>query len=359
MDRTFRPDTNIFLELIERLRAGKPAALATILEAEGSTPQVPGASALFTVDGLVCGTVGGGSVEGRAGRFARAALAKKRSMVYAFDLARVVSEDADGICGGRLKILIDADPGRNARAFEDLLRAARARRAGVLATVFDAQTLKDAAPIRRIWIPRTRRPAGLRQAGLAGWESEIAEVFRRGLPALLRRRSRFYFFEPHLPLPRLIIAGAGHVGRAVARLGKFLNFEVIVLDDRAEFAHAGRFPEADRIIVGPIDAALRTFRVDADTYIVIVTRGHSQDERTLRTCVKRRAGYIGMIGSARKVGLLRTRFLRRGWATAAEWNRVHAPIGLPIGSKTVEEIAVSIAAELVLVRRKTKLGVPE
>jgi len=84
---------------------------------------------------------------------------------------------------------------------------------------------------------------------------------------------------------------------------------------------------------------------------VIVTRGHRGDEGALRACIRRKAAYIGMIGSARKVGLLRERFLQKGWCSPAEWARVRSPIGLPIGSRTVEEIAVSIAAELVAVRR--------
>jgi xanthine dehydrogenase accessory factor len=87
-----------------------------------------------------------------------------------------------------------------------------------------------------------------------------------------------------------------------------------------------------------------------DNYFVIVTRGHRHDAEALRACIKRRAAYIGMIGSRHKVGLLKQEFLKKGWATAEEWDRVHTPVGLPIHSRTVAEIAVSIAAELVKVR---------
>jgi len=352
MERAFLPDRSPYFELIELACGQKPVALATIIEAEGSTPQVPGASALFAADGLLCGTVGGGSAEARVERLAGTALARKRSLIRALDLAHEPSEEADGICGGRLRILIDADPGRNVQAFKDLRRAAKARRAGLLATLIGPGKAGSVLEIRRAWLPRSCRPSDLRRAGLAGLESEIRDVFRSGRPAFFARKARRYFLEPHLPPPRLLIAGAGHVGRALSKLGKFLNFEVIILDDRADFANPRRFPEADRILVARIDEGLRTFPVSHDTYIVIVTRGHSQDESALRACLKRRAGYIGMIGSGRKVGLVRDRFLEKGWCTAAEWARVHTPIGLPIGSKTVEEIAVSIAAELVLVRRK-------
>ena len=352
MDRTFLPDKSPYFELLELIKAGRTAALTTIIETEGSTPQAPGATALFAADGLVCGTVGGGSVEARVERLALDALRKKRSLVCSFDLAHELSEEADGVCGGRLKVLIDADPARHIQAFLDLKRAAKARRAGLLATSIATETAGRIRKISRVWLARDHRPADLRRMGLAGLEEEIQAVFRRDQPALLGHKAGRCFFEPHLPPPRLVIAGAGHVGRAVARLGKFLNFEVVVLDDRAEFANARRFPDADRILVADIGETLRTFPMSGDTYIVIVTRGHRQDESALRTCIRRRAGYIGMIGSARKVDLVKSRFLERGWCTAAEWARVHTPIGLPIRSKTVEEIAVSIAAELVLVRGK-------
>jgi xanthine dehydrogenase accessory factor len=159
------------------------------------------------------------------------------------------------------------------------------------------------------------------------------------------------FLEPWSPPPRLIIAGAGHIGQAVGRLGTMLDFEVTVIDDRPEYANAKRFPEAAKIIVADIGRAVRETPLGADAYLVIVTRGHARDADALRAAVKRPAAYVGMIGSRRKVRLLRRLFLERGWATPGQWARIHTPIGLPIGSRTVAEIAVSISAELVKIRR--------
>ena len=136
----------------------------------------------------------------------------------------------------------------------------------------------------------------------------------------------------------------------MAGLGSFLGFAVELIDDRPEFASSGRFPDAARITVGDPARVLAGAAVDGTTYIVLVTRGHRHDAAALRACIRRPAAYIGMIGSRRKVALLREDFLARGWATEAEWDRLHSPIGLPIGSRTVEEIAVSIAAELAAVR---------
>jgi xanthine dehydrogenase accessory factor len=133
-----------------------------------------------------------------------------------------------------------------------------------------------------------------------------------------------------------------------------LDFEVTVIDDRPEYANAKRFPEAAKIIVADIGRAVRETPLGADAYLVIVTRGHSRDADALRAAVKRPAAYVGMIGSRRKVRLLRRLFLERGWATPGQWARVHTPIGLPIGSRTVAEIAVSISAELVKIRREIR-----
>jgi len=129
-----------------------------------------------------------------------------------------------------------------------------------------------------------------------------------------------------------------------------LNFEVTVMDDRSEFANTENIPDTDYIIVDEIGRAVKNFPLSSDSYLVIVTRGHHHDAEALRECINSDAAYIGMIGSARKIKLMRQKFLDEGWATPSQFDRVHAPIGIKIGSKTVEEIAVSIAAQLVHVR---------
>jgi xanthine dehydrogenase accessory factor len=129
-----------------------------------------------------------------------------------------------------------------------------------------------------------------------------------------------------------------------------LNFEVTVIDDRAEFANKERFPGADHVIVDEIGKSVQDFPISPDTYLVIVTRGHRCDADALRECINSDVAYIGMIGSRRKIKLMRKEFLDQGWATPDQFDRVYAPIGTDIQSKTVEEIAISIAAQLVLVR---------
>jgi len=352
MERPYQPDINPYVALIELAGKKKPAALATIIEAEGSTPQIAGASAVFSASGIVCGTIGGGAVEADIEKRARRALGSGRSAVCSFDLAGEPSEETDGICGGRQKILIDARPERSLPVFKKLKTAALGRRPGVMAALIEKDRGAGGDRITRFWIPKNFRAAELHHPSLAAARDTIRAAFREAVPSLTTRSGVRLYLEPHFPPPRLVIAGAGHVGRAVAHLGVLLRFEVAVIDDRPKYANAARFPEADRILIGDVGRTLRDFPVSPDVYIVIVTRGHRHDEEALRACVRSRAGYIGMIGSGRKVRLLREKFIRRGWCTAEEWSRVHTPIGLPIGSKTVEEIAVSIAAELVFVKRK-------
>jgi xanthine dehydrogenase accessory factor len=154
------------------------------------------------------------------------------------------------------------------------------------------------------------------------------------------------------PLPRLVIAGAGHLGRALSHLGKLLDFEVTVIDDRPEYANIRNLPDADHIVAEDIGRSMAAVDTDTDTYCVIVTRGHNHDCEALRPLIGAGAAYVGMIGSHHKVAVMKKRFLNEGWATREQWDQIHAPVGIPIGSQTVQEIAVSIAAQLVEIRNK-------
>ncbi len=148
----------------------------------------------------------------------------------------------------------------------------------------------------------------------------------------------------------LLIVGAGHIGQSLATIGAHVGFSVAVLDDREAFANAERFPMAERVICGDFVEELRRFPIDAQTYIVLVSRGHKQDELSLREVVDSEAAYVGMIGSRRRVGAVLTHLAREGYSREA-LSRVHTPIGIDIGAETPEEIAVSIIAEIISLRR--------
>lgn len=150
--------------------------------------------------------------------------------------------------------------------------------------------------------------------------------------------------------PTFVIVGGGHIGRSLATLGRFLDFHVTVIDDREEFADRDRLPEADEIICEDFEVALDSLEVDSNTTIVMVTRGHKQDETSLRHSLGRGAGYVGMIGSRRRTTAVLEHLREEGFAPE-ELAKVRTPIGLDIGAETPEEIALSIMAEMVLLRR--------
>ena len=163
------------------------------------------------------------------------------------------------------------------------------------------------------------------------------------------------FVEPILPQPVLVIFGGGHISTALARMAHSAGFAVWVVDDREQFANRERFPMAEAIHTN-FEGAFATLNPNTSTYLVIVTRGHRDDLRVLEWAVGTGAHYIGMIGSRRKV-LSVYQALERQGIPPDKFERVHAPVGLEIGALTPEEIAISIAAELIAVRRGAAAGV--
>jgi len=351
---------SIYARLLRRLEEKKPFALATIIETRGSTPQMPGASAVFSSGGLLAGTLGGGLLEVEAQKKAQQALKQKASLLFRFQLEGDLSSEEAVVCGGQVRIVIDACPESHHEAIQNLNRSLSQRIPGILATFIDCLSAEEVS-LTRFWIEK-KSLLELPEI-LSSFKDEMERVSLENKPHLVRfekdllppkMQERFLFFEPVFPLPRLVIAGAGHIGQAICHLGALLDFEVAVIDDRPEFGNRERLPDADHILVGDIEEVIRDFSISPDTYVVIVTRGHRQDAEALRACILSDAAYIGMIGSVRKVGLMRKQFIKEGWATPPQFDRVYAPIGAPIHSKTVEEIAVSIAAQLVLVRSQAQ-----
>lgn len=247
------------------------------------------------------GTIGGGCVEAEVRRRAFELLGAGRSGALRFRLNHDYGWDDGLICGGTLEVVVARGP-----AATDLERV-----------------LADLAGRRTTHLDLAVESRGNRA------------TFRLHLPA----RERLY------------IAGAGHVGQAVARLGVALEFDVQVFDDRTDLLE-GALPTGAAGTAGPIAERLREAEVDGRTYCLVVTRGHRHDEQALAAVVGRGAAYIGMIGSRRKVKLIKDDLLAMG-VPGEDLAAVHAPVGLDIGAVSVEEIAVSIAAQLVQVRRRT------
>jgi xanthine dehydrogenase accessory factor len=200
--------------------------------------------------------------------------------------------------------------------------------------------------------PDTASPLG--SSAQADVDAAIEEEEARllVLPGSESDESTEVLIEPLLPRPRLLVVGGGHVGRAVAHQADLVGFDVTVLDDREEFTRPALFPEGTTTLCGDIRKEVEAFPFESGTFVVIVTRGHVHDATALAACLGRPAAYVGMIGSRRKVAILRKDFIASGQATAEEFDCVYAPIGLDLGAVTVPEIATSIVAQLIAVRRQ-------
>ena len=251
----------IYEEILKAIRQGQPIAVATVVEAGGSTPREVGAKMVIYPDGRTVGTIGGGGVESRVIEEAKEALAERQSREVAY---RLVDEERGdpGICGGNMRIFIEVLPVR----------------------------------------------------------------------------------------PTLLIIGGGHVGQAVAELGAFLGYRIVVVDDRPEMVTEERFPWAEERLAEDPAEAVERLPLDEHTYLVMVTPHHSLDERVLVKLVDRPVAYIGLIGSRRRTAHTFQR-AREAGVPESLLERIHTPIGLDIGAETPREIAVSILAEVIAVQR--------
>lgn len=285
-------------------RAGRGVVACLLVKARGSTPASAGALMLVDDAAQTFGTIGGGCVEAEVRRAAITMMESRQFGMLKLKLDHDYGWDDGLICGGTIDVAI-----------------------GTLPTVEDIDAIVNDV--------RNRRATKL--TIISAVENEPSE-FALDLPEK----------------PRLVIAGAGHVGQALAKLAVDLDFEVIVVDDREDLLKR-YFREPVQIAAGPMVDTLCDVLIDAQTYCVIVTRGHRHDEQALEAVLNRGAAYVGMIGSRRKVKLIFDDLAERG-VSRAELLKVHAPIGLGIGAVTVPEIALSIAGQLVEVRRGNVAG---
>ena len=162
------------------------------------------------------------------------------------------------------------------------------------------------------------------------------------------------FIDILQPKKEVLIFGAGHIAVCVSKLAKTVGFKVTIIDDREEFVDKDRFPEADKIIAEETEKALTHLKITTSTYIIVLTRGHLKDEEVLGSVIKSGAAYIGMIGSRKKNATVFQRLTKKG-ISQEELDKVHTPIAIDINAQTPEEIAVSIMAEIIQVRRKKNI----
>ncbi|HPD45521.1 MAG TPA: XdhC family protein [Anaerohalosphaeraceae bacterium] len=334
--------TEVYKTAVALIDAGRAFALAVVLNAEGSTPARAGGKAIIEPDGRIHGTIGGGQVEAAVQQHAIEACRSGTACLFDFAFAGADASTDLPVCGGRMRILIEPNVTAGANAWRAAVESLRSRRRGVLLT---RVTSGEQPHAEYEWLEDTARPPG--PLG----EQVDACICKESTVYLADTGQGAELIEPVIPPPTLIIAGGGHIGQALAIQAQLVGFDITVIDDRSEFTDPARFPAGVRTICGDIADLLARAQIGPDTYIVIVTRGHRHDAEALKACIHCPSGYVGMIGSKRKVAVLRADFIKAGIAAEA-FDRVFAPIGLDIGAVTVPEIAAAIVAQLIAVRRR-------
>lgn len=328
-------------KIIPALALGQTAVLCAIVRNSGSAPRTSGARMVVLADGAIAGSVGGGLLEGQCQAKAKELL--QGPATYAeldFQLTAASAAEEGMACGGSATVLLQRVDASFLPLLQELQDEYLAGRRPMLLTVLPAQ---DKPPQLLLLTQKE---------GLEIPEALRVEITRKGrrAPFLLDHQGREIFVEPLVHPGTVHLAGAGHVALAVAQLAAFVGFEVVVIDDRIDFANRERYPQARDIRVVPsfIDCL---GKLGQDDYLVIVTRGHLHDRDVLAQALRTGAGYIGMIGSRRKRAAVYDSLRQEGFGDL-DLARVHCPIGLAIDADTPEEIALSIVAELVQARAR-------
>jgi xanthine dehydrogenase accessory factor len=343
---------SLYRDIVRLYDEGAPFSLGTVTYTAGSTPQRAGARAVFLPGGEILGTLGGGCMEAEARRRGLNMVRGGGAELLELHLDDDFGWDDGLICGGTAHIFLQPRPEeepvfRAAVALHD----ARGRGCTVLVTAGSA--------MGRTCLVRSQE-ATVGDLGNAALQAAVEETARglllegREEPqrVVLKEFGATLYFEPILPKPVCFIAGAGHIGAALSHYAARCGFDVAIVDDRPSLCNSERLPDASHVLVGDIVETVRNWPKTPDSYWVIVTRGHRHDAVVLREIVHAPVAYLGMIGSKRKILTIYEEFIAEGLATPEELARIHAPVGLDIGAITVDEIALCIAAELVMARRK-------
>lgn len=349
---------DIYQRIIDSLESGSSVAVATLISRRGSSPGSLGAKMLVFPDGQTEGSIGGGCVEAEVWDGAKEALRDGLSRVLAFRLSAKDMAESGLICGGSIEILIEPLGPESLPLYHQIL-ALRGRGArGLLATEVPVAA-EPSAPSFKVLYLESAEVVGL---GAAAAPVESLAALGKSLSPGATRVVTSAAAEDEAAGPRVLleslaqqstvyIFGAGHLSMELTPIAKRVHFRVVVIDDRAFFADPERFPEADEVLAVPFETAFDGLGVDENSFIVIVTRGHLHDGVVLEQAVATPAAYVGMIGSRAKITAVYRDLASRG-ITREQLDRVRAPIGLHIKARLPEEIAVSILAELILVRNE-------
>lgn len=304
-------------KILEKIRdLNEEMVLVTIIDTKGSAPRHSGSKMLVTRNGIIEGTVGGGTGEYESMLEAINILDSKKNLVM--DITRLGDDPKDSlmICGGINKLMLQYIDANTKSVFNRTL---------------ELNNIGQSVKLRTDLIDGNICIVDFDEKEIAG-----------------------YFYDVISPMNKLLILGGGYVGYAIYELADILGFEVTVFDDRPEFATKDRFPKAVCLESGNFNKLIDNYKFNSHTYVTIVTRGHLQDAECVKGVIRKENKYVGLIGSKRKISLIIENLKESGYSEE-EINRIHAPIGLNLGAETPEEIAVSIMAEIIGVKYGKKI----
>ncbi|MFE3193884.1 XdhC family protein [Nocardia sp. NPDC059240] len=332
---------DIAAQLLEWHEAGKDYALASVIGIGGSAPRPIGAALAVDADGTVIGSVSGGCVEGAVYELCRESLATGRSFRETFGYSDSDAFAVGLTCGGTIQVFVQSVTEANRDAVDKVLRAEG--EAVALVRDLDSGAIMALGTWWTAGAEFDERVVAQAQALLDTGQTAVRTIGCEGSQVTV-------LVESHVPPPRMIVFGAIDFAAAVAKIGKFLGYHVTVCDARAVFATRARFPDADEVVVEWPHMYLARTQVDARTALCVLTHDAKFDVPLLEVALRLPVAYVGAMGS-RRTHEDRLQRLRAVGMTTTELARLKSPIGLDLGGHTTEETAVSIAAEIVAVRR--------
>lgn len=330
----------------------KPTAIATVIAVVGSAPRGIGATLALTADGDIAGSVSGGCVEPAVIEAGLKSLRTGQPKLLSYGITEEQNVEQIGLsCGGEIQVFVE-----RLANLEPLEQAFNAQQPIVRAVVIDAPAESSVKPGATLLVPEQGELLG--SFGDAALDAVVAtkarDLLRDGESALttvdVEGKPVQVFFAVYAPEPALVIIGAGHITIPLTRLAKTLNYRVTVVDPREAFATRERLPDADELLLEWPDDALAHLPVSSATAVAVLTHDDKFDVPALKAALNSSAGYVGAIGS-RGTRDRRDRRLREAGVTDEQIARIHGPIGLDIGARTPEEIALAILAQMVATRR--------
>ncbi len=350
---------DIYEKVIELAEKGQFSVLATIITQTGSTPRGIGTKFVIMEDGSFEGTIGGGRLEAKVLEEAKEVFKTRAPLRLNFVLKGTDVEKSEMLCGGDAEVFLEPISPDNTGQIELLKKAVDVidrGGSGMMAMAVDANRWEGGQ------VPKVFLEPDAGSVGSLTGQSKIEDQLAREMSSILKKRQPInvtfgdakgekieFFVEPVMSAPVLYVFGGGHVSLQIVPMAALVGFNVVVIDDRPEFADPRKFPEAMSVHEYPFEGVFDRLPIDQSSYIVIVTRGHLHDRTVVTQALKTQARYIGMMGSRRKKAIVYKKLLEEGF-TQADLDRIYSPIGIGIEAETPEELAVSIVAELIKVR---------